>query len=762
MNIFSKVFVKAILIVMGISGIYFLSSFFVFLPKVQEDAVKLEESLGKAQLSKISLVVDRMVEEIEVYKNTALETSKNELRSITDIAFHTIERYYSESQPDSVKQQLESQSNKLKKHLDKLNRSEKNKKTKKQIREIATSFISMYTFYKNGKFQIVKKRSNGSYTYQNFKTGKVETVGYSFYYSPLNIQIATEYSLNEIRKENQEKVVKYLKTLKYGKDNYFYAYNKDNKLISHPYLQGTKITDIKDIKDMFLLLQARKKLKNGEVFHRYWWKKQNSDKKFEKLVYIKDFPQWNWTIVTGVYIDEMKKEVERKKTALVERVREILKETVIGKTGYPYILNSKGDMVIHPSQEFEGKNVSTFKIPGTQTKLFYELVKSEEKTGKLYYKWNKPTDSKNYTYDKVSWTAYNEYFDWYIVASAYLDEINETSISLISYMLYVALIILFVTILFGVTLIRKLTNPIEALSQKAKEVEKGDLTVRCNITSKDEIGTLSLQFNKMLDRIEDDINRLDEKVNEKVSEIREKDQIIFNQSKLASMGEMIGNIAHQWRQPLNSLSLIVQVLKTKIEENPSQKEDLKKHFDNADAMIGQMSTTIDDFRNFFKENKEKRKFKPIELINKIKSIVTTQLESNLISLEIEDLTEQEIYGSMGEVEQVVINIINNAKDKILEEREKDTTKKHYIKINLYEDTSNIIIDIEDSGGGIQSNIIEKIFEPYFTTKFKSNGTGIGLYMSKTIIEKHMNGKLTVKNGQNGAIFTLLIPFNKKS
>ena len=240
--------------------------------------------------------------------------------------------------------------------------------------------------------------------------------------------------------------------------------------------------------------------------------------------------------------------------------------------------------------------------------------------------------------------------------------------------------------------------------------------------------------------------KLNKRVKEELEKNREKEQLLMHQSKLASLGEMLGNIAHQWRHPLTRLSLLIQNLKMAYEMGKCDKVFVDKFNVKALEQINYMSNTIDDFTNFFKKDKEKQNF----LLQDVIEDGLKLLESRLKNIEIIKNYQKdiEIFGLKTEFSQVILNILNNAVD-VLKERE-IRDKKIFIKI---EDN---FIEIEDNAGGIDDKIIDKIFEPYFTTKFQSQGTGIGLYMSKIIIKKHFNKDLEVYNSKNGAVFKIAL------
>ena len=243
---------------------------------------------------------------------------------------------------------------------------------------------------------------------------------------------------------------------------------------------------------------------------------------------------------------------------------------------------------------------------------------------------------------------------------------------------------------------------------------------------------------------------LKEKVKLQLEKNLEKDRLLVQQNKLASMGEMLGNIAHQWRQPLNNINLLIYFIRDsygKISQN-----ELSEIIKDAKLQIDYMSQTIDDFRNFYKPSKEKKIFDIKESILQSSKIVHSSIEKNAIKLDIlgESLS---IDGFENEFEQVIVNILNNAIDaKIIKSKTMKFDAK--IEINIYKEDKNILISIYNNCGNIDEKIIERIFEPYFTTKFEDQGTGIGLYMTKVIIEKNMKGKIEAKNLNDGVEFLI--------
>jgi PAS domain S-box-containing protein len=245
------------------------------------------------------------------------------------------------------------------------------------------------------------------------------------------------------------------------------------------------------------------------------------------------------------------------------------------------------------------------------------------------------------------------------------------------------------------------------------------------------------------------------KVEDEVKKNRKKDRLLIQQSKLASMGEMLGNIAHQWRQPLNTVNLILHFLRDNYKNKDFTKDKLEKYINKSKIQIDYMSQTIDDFRKFYKPSKKANQFSISQAINEVLKISKEQFEHDNIEVNIETV-DVIITNYENELKQSLLNILNNAKDAIIKKREKEEYNA-FINIKVIEKQKNVKIIIQNNGGEINRDIIEKIFEPYFTTKFETQGTGIGLYMTKTIIETNMKGKIKVENMNNGVRFMIILP-----
>jgi len=255
------------------------------------------------------------------------------------------------------------------------------------------------------------------------------------------------------------------------------------------------------------------------------------------------------------------------------------------------------------------------------------------------------------------------------------------------------------------------------------------------------------------------INRnLEERIREEIEASRQKDNMLYQQNKFAAMGEMISNIAHQWRQPLNTLGLLmtdmsVKMMMGKSEERVSDFESFQAH---CSEIIQYLSDTIDDFRFYYQEDGADNTFCMHDVDRSLQILVKGSIMGRQIRYET-DLKNVRISGHLNNLKQALINLYTNAANAI----RTNGVEAGVITSRGYIDGSHYVIEIGDNGGGIDKAIIDKVFDPYFTTGHKSQGTGLGLYMTKQIIEQKFNGTISVKNAKKGALFTIRIPCNGK-
>lgn len=253
---------------------------------------------------------------------------------------------------------------------------------------------------------------------------------------------------------------------------------------------------------------------------------------------------------------------------------------------------------------------------------------------------------------------------------------------------------------------------------------------------------------------EQKIRQLNESLHVEVQQqleiLREKDKQLQYQSRLAQMGEMIGHIAHQWRQPLAAISATTGFLSAKLMLDQFETKEFYEEIERIEKYAAHLSQTINDFRNFFKLAKHKEKTTLESIVEETLGIVKPLLINKNITVLSSYSCHKELLTYRGELGHVVLNILKNAEDALLENR----VEKPTIQIRTFCDKQSVHLAIEDNGGGIEEAVMSKIFDPYFSTKSYKEGTGVGLSMSKTIVEEHCEGKLDASNTEKGVRFTI--------
>jgi len=371
-----------------------------------------------------------------------------------------------------------------------------------------------------------------------------------------------------------------------------------------------------------------------------------------------------------------------------------------------------------------------------------------------------------------------------LLISGYASSVKEKLILIHQAFLYFIFIIIFtafITVVFIVILALRFMEPLDLLVNGIKRISAGDLSFNIKNSSDDEIGVVVDAFNEMTKKrqnievqLQESNKSLEEKVkikteellklnkslesriNAAVKEIDEQSAVLIKQARLAQMGELISMIAHQWRQPLSSISAIAGTLKIDVMMDEYNKDFFEERLESIDDLSQHLSSTINDFRNFFKINKETDETTMQEIADGGLQIIYPTLESNSIEvLKQPNETSTRIKTYSNEVKQVVLNILKNAEDILTDYKHPDAK----IWVKCYEEGAYTCLSIEDNAGGIPEEVMPKIFDPYFSTKEAKNGTGLGLYMSKTIIEDHCKGKLDVTNSEYGAKFTIKLPIS---
>lgn len=246
--------------------------------------------------------------------------------------------------------------------------------------------------------------------------------------------------------------------------------------------------------------------------------------------------------------------------------------------------------------------------------------------------------------------------------------------------------------------------------------------------------------------------KLEKEVKKQLLELRQKDELLVAQSKLAAVGETLAHIAHQWKQPLSQINSVVVNIEADFEDKKLTQDVLEEHLNEIEKLTFYMSDTIESFNTYLQPNDKKEVFSIKEAFDNSFELIYKLLESRQIECKIDIKEDSTVSGVKKEFIQAILVILNNAKDVLIEKNVR------YPKINILiaKKDNKAILEISDNGGGISLKYFDKIFDPYFTTKPHSQGTGHGLCMAKMIVEKSMHGQLNVKNENLGAKFSILL------
>jgi len=509
---------------------------------------------------------------------------------------------------------------------------------------------------------------------------------------------------------------------------YFFIVDADGTNLLQPLnkeLEGQNLLNMEDkmgykfVKK--IVKTTKEKSENYDTY--YWYKNGDISQSYKKISFYKYFEPLNASIGTGEYIVAFENELKQR---LLEKIRKIR----YGKDGYIFIYDSKGKCLSHYKKDLIGLNRLDFKDKnGKETvKELVTFAKEMSDTFMVYDATIQPSSVFNSS-RKISFIKTYEPWDWIIGTGFYLEDLN---------------------------------NEIQLKKQnllKEKEEDIRNILIASVLLSIFFI-TISFLISKSLKRI---FRRYEDDIKKQTQSLIENEKILTQQSKMAAMGEMIGNIAHQWRQPLSLIRTISTGIKLENEMKTLKCESLDESMLKIDEAVKYLSNTIDDFRDFYSPKTEKSSFYIVDVLERAINLTESKSNNKIritlnVSKETQDL---KVLSYENHLVQCIINILNNAKDELM----KNSNEIKAILISIKKEGSNLQIVIKDNAGGIAENIIDRIFEPYFTTKHKSKGTGIGLYMTKQIISKHLSGDIKVNNCDvycnskkfTGAQFTITIP-----
>ena len=446
----------------------------------------------------------------------------------------------------------------------------------------------------------------------------------------------------------------------------------------------------------------------------------------KEVAYVINYIEFHVKNNTKLSEEELKNEMLR----YIETIR-------YGKHGYIWIHDTNYYLKAHP---FRQDRLNTYDIDlkdalGTLiTKQFIDETIKKPKGVFIEYYWQKPKEL-NFS-KKLGFFRLYEKYNWVIGAGLYVDDIQKSIFEnkrlleekidkYIRLIVFISSLVIVFIGLISFFMSKKITEVFEKYQENVKKKE------------------LLLE----------DINKnLELKVQIAIEEAQKKDRAMLHQSRLARMGTMLSMIAHQWRQPLSEVSGILMELETASKFKKADELMIQESVKESNKVIQYMSYTIDDFRNFFKPDKQKVYFYMEDSCYEAISLIGASIKNYNITLNKKIKCNCEIYGYKREFAQVLLNLMSNAKDALIQKEIKNPTID--LEVDYIDGYS--IVTIKDNAGGVNSEHIDLIFEPYFTTKGSLQGTGLGLYMSKMIIEKNMGGELSVENKDDGAVFKVKI------
>ena len=615
-----------------------------------------------------------------------------------------------------------------------------------------TIFILAVSFLdKKEKFEKDKEKIRSEYTIKNEENIKQRVYEVYNYikreqeYTELELKnnlkeaidtaynIANNIYINNLDKPNDEikkLVVDALRDIRFNSGRgYYFIYENSGKNILLPHkseFEGKDFWNHQDAKGSYIIKDMTTLLsKNNEAFYEwYWYNPTNPDIQRKKIGLVRNLEQFGWFIGTGEYLEDFEKEVQ-------ERVLKNIREIRFGSNGYIFVINYDSIYLSHIRKEFIGQNAVKNNDTVEIKKVIEDLIEIS-KNGEGFYSYvqNKKPDNDQ-SIKKVSFVKGLENWSWMIGTGFYEDDMQKA-----------------------------INDKRDELDEEFKEylIKTFIFTLFLILV----LMLVSIYFSKIL---QEKFRKYQYQITKHISEKAKQQNIIAQQGKMAAMGEMIGHIAHQWRQPLSSISTSSSGMKLQKQMNILEDDFLIEGLEQINKSVQYLSTTIDDFRDFYKPNKNKTEFSLLEAIDKVINLINSQFKASGIKI-IKSGDDIKITNYENELIQVIINLLNNARDELIKIDSKD---EKLIFINVIKRRKSVLLQIKDNAGGIPKEIKDKIFEAYFTTKKEDEGTGIGLYMSKQIVE-NMSGKIEVLNetyefeGKNykGALFKVIIPISIKN
>ncbi len=587
---------------------------------------------------------------------------------------------------------------------------------------------------------IIKKQQKGFATFYLFDPQDVTTqqkkIVYAEKFEPYNLIFGTGEYLKDFEQKVKESVLEYFSTLKMANNRHHILLSFDGTFLIHPN-ERLLYKNIQEEKNLLKLKPLLKDLQEiipqREAFYSNALSiHPKTGQKTTKLFFVKTFPKWKWFVSMGFYLDDIQSTLKEKKNYLEAKYKDYLHTMIISSFIITIILLIISFYVAKILERKFFRYKRQLKDEINENIKQKTMLKKAQEVAKIG-DWELNLETMEATWSEQILKIFG---------------IKEKPINI------------------GPKFLKTIMHPDDwscfgASLQKAMETGEEH---HCNyriIRPNGDIRWIDcrgqVDLNKQLiSGVIQDIT--DNKMLE--LEKHQKEELLYQQSKMAAMGEMLGNIAHQWRQPLSTISTASTGMKIQKELGLLSDDEFNHSMDAINKSAQYLSQTIEDFRNFYKSNKDITNFLLKPTIEKALSLMRTQCIENNIQI-IDDIENSTLNSLENELLQVLINLLNNAKDALILRRKEN----RFIFITTSTNEDSVVINILDNAEGIKEEILSRIFEPYFTTKHQSQGTGIGLYMCEEIVVKHLKGSLNVKNKSfsyknkdyKGAEFTVSLP-----
>lgn len=503
-----------------------------------------------------------------------------------------------------------------------------------------------------------------------------------------------------------------LRDFSYGNKDYIWIADYQGILLSHPdpRYHGKSSDNMRDSAGNPIVANVVKlALKDGEGFYRYQWQRLAEAEPLDKVSYVKNYPEWGLVIGSGVYLDDLEKEIKNRRERALLELRDALQEIKVAKTGYMYIFDSQSRMLIHPNPNIDRTQFQNLKNPVTGNSIAADLIKVADTGQELHYQWDKPSDPGNYSYEKLSLVRYLPGFDWYICSSVYLDELYSSSETLSDRILILAALTMLGAIVLAYLFANRITRPLEQqIKQRGEELlETNARAQRMNAVGQ-LAGGLAHDFNNLLSIILGNLLL----ARDRYKQVHGLDDFLTPAIRASRRSADITHrlLAFSRRQPLQPVAVDVEQLLT----------------ETVELLRGSLPATIE--LNYHNDTT------PL-----LAHVDPSHLENALVNLALNARDAMPQGGSLHFHTRLVYITDAPAFDEPVE-------TGHYVEIRL-----------NDTGNGFSEEAKRLAFEPFFSTKSGTNNSGLGLSMVYGFV-KQSNGYICIANqAERGASITLLLP-----